>query len=91
MTTTGAASFKDSIESAVLKDFNQDIKAFNTWFNNQRTSIIKEEGEGEYNEYVQSIFKTYLTAENQDFIDDIKDKKGNGLKEKLRKDIPIVM
>ena len=39
-TTTGAAFFKDSIESAVLKDFNQNIKAFNTWFNDQRTSII---------------------------------------------------
>ena len=49
-TTTGAASFKDSIKSAVLKDFNQNIKALNTWFNNERTSIIKEEEEGKYNE-----------------------------------------
>ena len=74
-TTTGATSFKEAIESAKLSDFGYDVKAFNTWFTDQRKAIIKEEGEGMYNEYTRSIFKTYLTSENEDFNDSIKAEK----------------
>ena len=42
-----------------------------------RTSIIKEEGDGKYNEY--------LTAENTDFIDDIKDEKRKWTQGKVKK------
>ena len=74
-TTTGAANLKDEIENANLKDFKYNIKEFNVWFANKRTAIIKEEGKELYNEYTRNIFKAYLTAKNQEFLEDIKDKK----------------
>ena len=74
-TTTGASGFKDEIESATMSSFKDDIKAFNTWFDDKRKAIIKEEGEGKYNEYTRSIFKTYLTSKNTEFVDTIKAEK----------------
>ena len=74
-TTTGAAGFKEDIETAKLSDFGNDVKAFNTWFCDKRDAIIKEEGEGKYNKYTRSIFQTYLTAENEEFVDTIKSEK----------------
>ena len=46
--------------------------AARTWITDARTSIIKEEGEGLYNEYVPSMFRTYLTVDNEEFVDAIK-------------------
>ena len=74
-TTTGASGFKEDIETAILSDFGNDVKAFNTWFCDKRDAIIKEEGEGKYNKYTRSIFRTYLMAENEEFVDTIKSEK----------------
>ena len=71
-TTTGVSSFKDEIESKKMADFGDNIKAYHTWIANVRTSIIREEGEGLYNEYVRSMFRTYLTVDNEEFVDVIK-------------------
>ena len=74
-TTIGASGFKDEIESATMSIFKDDVKAYNTWFDDKRKAIIKEEGEGKYNEYIQSVFRTYLTLKNTEFVDTIKAKK----------------
>ena len=50
MTMIGASCFKHEIKSATMSIFKDDIKAYNTWFDNKRKAIIKEEGEGKYNE-----------------------------------------
>ena len=50
-TTIRASSFKDEIKSAIISTFKDDVKAYNTWFDDKRKAIIKEEGEGKYNEY----------------------------------------
>ena len=72
---------KDMIESAKLSDFSNDVIKFNTWFDDTRKSIIKEEGSGRYNEYLISLFKTYLGCTNTEFVESVKDEKGNGLRE----------
>ena len=74
-TTTGAANLKDDIENENLKDFGYNIKDFHVWFANKKTAIIMEEGKELYNEYTRNIFKAYLTAKNEKFLDDIKDEK----------------
>ena len=83
-TTTGAANLKDAIENANLKDFSYNIKEFNIWFADQRTAIIKEEGKELYNEYTRNLFKAYLTAKNEDFLEDIKDEKRNWRRGKVK-------
>ena len=74
-TTTGASDFKDQIETAKLSDFGHNIKKFNVWFSDVRSEIIKLEGDGKYNEYVRSIFKTYMSSDNEEFLDAIKAEK----------------
>jgi len=69
-TTTGASTFKDEIESKKMANFGDDVKAYHTWIADTRTSIIK--GEGLYNEYVRSMFRTCLTVDNEEFVDAIK-------------------
>ena len=74
-TTVGASKLKDLIESAKLSDFSNNVIKFNTWFDDARKSIIKEEGSGRYNEYLRSLFKTYLSCANTEFVESIKDEK----------------
>ena len=82
-TTVGASRLKDLIESAKLSDFSNDVIKFNTWFDDTRKSIIKEEGEGRYNEYLRSLFKTYLGCANSEFVESIKDEKRKWTQGKL--------
>ena len=82
-TTVGASRLKDMIESARLSDFSDDVVKFNTWFEDTRKSIIKEEGQGRYNEYLRSLFKTYLGCANVEFVESIKDEKRKWTQGKL--------
>ena len=82
-TTAGASKLKDMIESARLSDFSNNVIKFNTWFDDTRKSIIKEEGEGRYNEYLRSLFKTYLGCGNMEFVESIKDEKRKWTQGKL--------
>ena len=50
-TIVGALKLKDEIESTNVSDFDNDIIKCNTWFEDTRERIIKEEGDG-YNEYL---------------------------------------
>ena len=59
----------------MLDSFKYSIKTFNKWFNDKRSAIIREEGKNKYSEYTRVIFKTYLTAKNQEFLDTLKDEK----------------
>ena len=70
--TTGASAFKDEIKSKKMTDFGDDVKAYHIWIADARLSIIKEEGEGLYNEYVRSMFRTYLMVDTEEFVDAIK-------------------
>ena len=47
---------KEELETAKMADFKDDVVAFHTWFDDKRSSIIKEEGEGKYNEYTHNLF-----------------------------------
>ena len=82
-TTIGVFKLKDMIESAKLSDFSNDVVKFNTWFDDTRKSIIKEEGPGRYNEYLRSLFKTYLGCANTEFVESIKDEKRKWMQGKL--------
>ena len=82
-TTVGASRLKDMNESAKLSDFGNDVVKFNTWFDDTRKNIIKEEGQGRYNEYLRSLFKTYLGCGNPEFVESIKDEKRKWMQGKL--------
>ena len=56
-TMVGASKFKDDIENTEPSVFDNDIIKFNTWFEEIRSAIIREENVG-YNEYLRSMFKT---------------------------------
>ena len=79
----GASKLKDLIESAKLSVFSNNVIKFNTWFDDTRNSIIKEEESGRYNEYLRSLFKTYLGCTNTEFVESIKDEKRKWIQGKL--------
>eukprot|EP00957_Ditylum_brightwellii_P038152 2884648-Ditylum_brightwellii.AAC.1 len=61
-------NLKDKLELAKLDDFRQDIKAFNGWFTNKWTKIVKEVGTEVYTNYLGSLFKIYKTANNKEVM-----------------------
>ena len=65
-TKVGASKLKERIEKKELRDFDDDVTKFNTWFTDTRTSIRREEGEG-YNEYLRQLFRAYLGCDNDKF------------------------
>ena len=69
-TTVGASKLKDEIESKTVADFGFNVIDYNSWFQDTREEITKEEGEG-YNEYLRSLFKGYLAAKNDEFLQTI--------------------
>jgi len=73
-TTVGTSKFKDEIESIKASAFDNNIIRYNTWFEDTRERIIKEEGDG-YNEYLCSMFRAYLECRNKEFVDAIKDER----------------
>ena len=75
-TTVGASKLKDDIEGTKVSAFDNDIVKYNTWFDDTRELIIKEEGDG-YNEYLRSMFRAYLSCDDKEFADTIKDERRN--------------
>ena len=67
-TKISVGNLKDELIGADLKNFNQDVKKFNTWFTEKRNLIVREVGKEWYTEYKQCLFKTYRTAENEEFL-----------------------
>ena len=67
-TTVGASKLKDKIEAAKLSDHENDVVKFNTWFKDTKKRIVKDEGEGLYNEYLRSLFHTYLSQDIQFYL-----------------------
>jgi len=78
-TKVSSSNHKDELDVANLKDFSYDIKKFNSWFERKRRDIIRDEGGDSYQEYTRHLFKTYLTANNKDFIDSVKKERGDWL------------
>ena len=68
----GASKLKDKIEITKPSLFDHDIVKYNSWFEDTRDAIVKEEGQG-YNEYLRSMFRAYLTCEDEEFLNAIKD------------------
>jgi len=64
---------KDDIESTTPAKFDNDIIRYNTWFEDTREAIIEEEEGLGYNEYLRSLFRAYLTCNEDEFLDAIKD------------------
>ena len=64
-TKISVGNLNDEIEGADLKNFNQDVKKFNTWFTDKRNLIVREVGKEGYTEYERFLFKTYRTAKNE--------------------------
>ena len=69
-TTVGASRLKDELENKTVADFGFDVVRYNTWFQDVRSEIRKEEGDG-YNEYLRALFKGYLAAKNDEFLQTI--------------------
>ena len=81
-TTVGASKLKDDIEGTKVSAFDNDIVKYNTWFDDTRELIIKEEGDG-YNEYLRSMFRAYLSCDDKEFADTIKDERRKWTQGKL--------
>lgn len=84
-TTVGASKLKDDIESKSLADFQGSVTAYNTWFEDTRDTIIKEEGTG-YNEYLRSLFRAYLSSGNEEFTDAIASERRDWIQGKVKVD-----
>ena len=65
-TMVGASRLKDQIESRTISSFDNNVIKYNTWFSETRAQIIKEDGDG-YNEYLRSLFRVYLTRNDNEF------------------------
>ena len=78
-TKVSSSNHKDELDIANLKDFSYDIKKFNSWFERKRRDIIRDKRGDSYQEYTRHLFKTYLTANNKDFIDSVKKERGDWL------------
>ena len=49
------------MERKNLSKFVQNIGQYHTWLLDAKAQIEQDEKKGKYNEYLQSIFKTYET------------------------------
>lgn len=74
------------VQKAQLNDFKNDVVKFNSWFADMELRIVKEEGKGKYNEYLRSLFRTYLKCDNNEFVEAIKDEKRQSTQGKLPAD-----
>eukprot|EP00957_Ditylum_brightwellii_P205896 15345905-Ditylum_brightwellii.AAC.1 len=74
-TKVSVSNVKDELKNAQLETFDYDIRKFNTWFNDKRNIIVKEIGKDGYKEYLRCLFKTYSTAKNQKFLDNIEEER----------------
>ena len=70
----GASRLKYQIESKTISSFDKDVIKYKILFLDTRAQIIKEEEVG-YNEYLRSLFRSYLTCNDNEFIGSVKDEK----------------
>ena len=82
-TTVGASKLKEELETTKLSKFGDDIVSYNTWFDEMRTMIIRDEGEDKYSEYLRNLFKAYLTCADEEFVSTIKDERRKWMQGKL--------
>ena len=68
-----------------MADHENNVVTFNTWFDDTRTKIIKEEGEG-YNEYLRQLFRAYLTCDDSEFNESVRHEKRLWMQGKLAAD-----
>ena len=54
--------------------FDKDVIKDNTLFSDTCVQITKEE-EDRYNEYLRSLFRSYLTCNDNEFVDSVKNEK----------------
>ena len=74
-TTVGASKLKEELENVKLSKFDGNVVKYNTWFEDIKKEIIREEGAGKYNEYLRCLFRAYLTCSDKEFVDAVKDEK----------------
>ena len=82
-TSVRASKLKERLEKAKLEDFDHDVIRYNSWFDDMRGEITKEEGEG-YSEYLRTMFRTYLTSNNQSFLESINAEERDWMQGKVR-------
>ena len=71
-TKVSSSNHKDLLDAATLKEFQHNVKNFNSWLEDRRKDIIRDEASDKYDERIRHLLKSYLTATNADFIIDIK-------------------
>jgi len=65
--------YKDALDVAMIKDYRDDVKVFNEWFEDITVKIVRDKGDNSYKkEYLRHLFRIYITLRNKDFIDLIK-------------------
>jgi len=68
-----SAVYKDALDVATMKDYRDDVKVFNEWFEDITVKIVRDKGDNSYKkEYLRYLFRIYITSRNKDFIDLIK-------------------
>ena len=85
-TTVGASRFKEELETTTLAVFSDDIIKYNTWFQDIRSEIIKEEGDERYNKYLRNLFRAYLTCSDNEFIETIRHQKRKWMQGEVKSD-----
>ena len=66
-----------------MGEFSGDVVKYNTWFEDMRDQIIREEGPDQYNEYLRNLFRAYLTCPDQEFIATVNEEKRKWMQGKL--------
>ena len=74
-TTVGASKFKEELETKTIADFDNDVVKYNSWFEDVRTMIIRDEGPDKYNKYLRNVFRSYLECRVEEFVETVKGEK----------------
>ena len=68
-----------------LSNFGNDITKLNTWHEDTREKIIKEEEE-RYSEYLRALSRVYLICSNQEILEVITTKRRNWIQGEIKSD-----
>jgi len=82
-TTVGASKLSEELETKKVATFDHDVIRYNTWFEDIRSKIIRDEGAVKYNEYIRNSFRAYVTYNNAEFVDAVKDERRKWMRGKL--------
>ena len=77
-TMTRVSRSNDEIKSKILEEFSHTVKYFHIWFQDTISKITCLKDNKKYNEYIHSIFRTYLPSGNKDFFDTTKGEENVG-------------